>query len=151
VLGNIAVQAGRLDQADRAYRAVLAHQPNDPQALTGLAKVMMRMDPSPSGLDAAEHQADLALSAAPSAEAYNARGQIRMTQHRFGEAIRDFNACIALDPHNREYYVLLSQCYASAGRPDLARKASAEFERLRAEQLARDLAAGQPHKTMPKV
>ncbi len=140
-LGNMALQAGRFDQADSAFRAVLAREPGNGQALTGLAKVMMRRDPSPAGLAAAEQQADRALQAGPTSEAYKARGQIRMTRRRFDTAIQDFNAALRLDPHGREPYVLLSQCYASAGRPDLARKASAAFERLRAEQLARDKAA----------
>ena len=141
-LGNMALQAGRLDQADRAFRSVLAHTPDDPQALTGLAKTKMRLDPSPVGLAAAEQQADLAVQAAASLEAYKARGQIRMTRGRLPAAIEDFNACIRLDPAVREPYVLLSQCYASSGKPDMARKASETFERLRAAQLARDRAAG---------
>lgn len=137
-LGNLALQAGRFDVASRAFHAVLEREPENPQALTGLAKVMMRLDPSPGGLAAAEQQADRALKVGPFPEAYKARGQIRMNRRRFDEAIQDFKACIRLDPHGREPYVLLSQCYASMGRPDLARKASAEFERLRAQQLARD-------------
>ena len=139
-LGNLALQAGRFDVASRAFHAVLEREPENPQALTGLAKTMMRLDPSPTGLAAAEQEANRALHVRPFPEAYKARGQIRMTGRRFDEAIQDFNACIRLDPHGREPYVLLSQCYASAGRPDLARKASAEFDRLRAQQLARDKA-----------
>jgi Flp pilus assembly protein TadD len=141
-LGNMALQAGRLDQADRAYLTVLAHEPRNPQALTGLARTMMRMNPSPEGLVAAEQQADIAVQAMPSVESYKARGQIRMTRGRIREAIEDFEACVRLEPRAREPYVLLSQCYAVAGRPDLARKASEAFERLRAAQLARDRAAG---------
>lgn len=137
-LGNMALQAGRFDEASRAFRKVLEREPENPQALTGLAKVMMRSDPSPTGLAAAEQQAEKALRVEPSLEAYKARGQIRMAQRRFTEAIQDFNACIRLEPGSREPYVLLSQCYASVGRPDPARRASAEFERLRARQLARD-------------
>ncbi len=147
-LGNMALQAGRLDQANRAFRAVLASNPDDPQALTGLAKTMMRMDPSPAGLAAAEEEANLALKVEPSVEAYKARGQIRMNRGHLNEAIKDFNACIKLDPRIREPYVLLSQCYASVGKPDLARKASEEFERLRAAQLARDKAAGRSSEVM---
>jgi len=147
-LGNMALQAGRLDQANQAYRIVLAREPNDPQALTGLARVMMRMDPSPAGLAAAEKQADLAVQVAPSVESHKARGQIRMTRGRLQEAIEDFNACISLDPRVREPYVLLSQCYARAGKPDLARKASDAFDQLRARQLARDRAAGRQSEVM---
>ncbi|MCW3098844.1 MAG: hypothetical protein JWL77_4462 [Chthonomonadaceae bacterium] len=140
-LGNMALQAGRFDEADRAFRKVLERESENPQALTGLAKVRMRSDPTPAGLTAAEQLAEKALQAEPSLEAYKARGQIRMAQRRFAAAIQDFNACIRLDPRSREPYVLLSQCYASSGRPDLARKASAEFERLRARQLAEDKGA----------
>lgn len=142
-LGNMALQAGRFDQAERAYRAVLARTPSNPQAMAGLARVMMRRDPSPAGLTAAEKQAEEALSTSPSAETYSTRGQVRMTQRRWREAIQDFNESISLAPQHRETYVLLSQCYVSEGKPDLARKASAEFERLRNAQLATDRAAAQ--------
>jgi Flp pilus assembly protein TadD len=143
-LGNMALQAGRLDQADRAYHVVLAREPDDPQARVGLALVMMRRDPSPAGLKMAEQQVEDVLHDSPSPSAYGARAQVRMTMRRFDEAIEDFNTALSLDPNNRDLYVLLSQCYASAGKPDLARKASAEFERRREKQLARDLAAGRP-------
>lgn len=66
-----------------------------------------------------------------------------MTQRRWHEAIEDFKESITLAPEHRETYVLLSQCYASTGRPDLARKASATFERLRNAQLSVDRAAAQ--------
>jgi tetratricopeptide (TPR) repeat protein len=141
-LGNAALQAGRLDQADRAFHIVLAREPNDPHALVGLAKTTMRLDPSPAGLTAAEQETEAVLRVAPSADAYSARGQVRMTQLRLPEAINDFKASIALDPRARAPYVFLSQCYASTGRSDLARKTSAEFDRLTAAMLARDRDAG---------
>lgn len=147
-LGMMALHAGRIDQAQRAFQAVLAHDPNDAQALTGLAGVLMRLDPSPVGLAAAEQQADAALRAEPTAIAYRTRGQIRMNRRQFSGAIEDLNHAISLEPKNRDSYVLLSQCYASAGKPELARKASAEFDRLTAEQLARDKATGRPPETM---
>lgn len=90
----------------------------------------------------AEKQATEAIAAAPTAEAYSARGQVRMARRSFQAAISDLNAAVSLSPQSRELPVLLSQCYASAGRPDLARKFAAEFERRRDRQLARDRAAG---------
>lgn len=132
-LGNIALNAGRLEQANHAFRAILAREPNDPAALIGLTRVMIRLDPSPASLKAAEQQADAVVRNAPSAEAYRARGQVRMAQRRFGEAIKDLNASRALDPKVLDTYVFLSECYATDGKPDLARKASAEYDRLTAE------------------
>lgn len=143
-LGNMALYAGRTDQAKAAFQAVLTKEPNDPQALIGLAGVMLRQDPSPAGLAAAEQQADTALNVSPTALAYRVRGHIRMMRKHFPEAIADLNAAIRIEPKKRETYVLLSQCYASAGKPDLARKASAQYERLTAAQLARDRALGPP-------
>ena len=137
-LGNIALACSRLDQADRAFRTVLSREPNDPQALTGLAVVRMRLDPSPASLKAAEQQIDIVLHTAPSASAYRARGQIRMAQRRLPEAIEDFKASQKLDPRDRDTYSQLSQCYASSGRSDLARKESAEFDRLLQEQRTKD-------------
>lgn len=141
VLGLMALGAGRLDQANRAFRAVLASEPNDPEVLAGLATVMMRMDPSTTGLTAAEQQADLSLQSSPTAGGYRARGQIHMAQHRFREAIEDFDSCLRFDPADKDIYVFLSQCYASEGQPELARRASAEFDRLATAQRQRRLKA----------
>ena len=141
-LGNMALQAGRLNQAVTAFRAVLAQEPNSSVAHLGLAKALMRIDPSASGLKVAEQEADAAIIEDPSAEAFAARGQVRMTERRFPEAIKDLSASIALKPEARETYVMLSQCYASVGKPEMARKASTDFERLRNARLAHDLKAG---------
>ena len=139
-LGNMALYAGRLDQANTAFRRVLAQIPNDPQAMIGMAGVMMRMDPSAAGLAAAETQADAAIAVAPTALAYDVRGQIRMTEHHLSEAIQDLVASRSLEPNHRQTYVLLSQCYASAGKAELAKQMSAQFEKLTAQKLARDRA-----------
>jgi tetratricopeptide (TPR) repeat protein len=140
-LGNMSLQAGRLDQAEHAFEVVLAKRPDNPQAHMGMALVIMRRDPSTDGLKKAEEQAEAALRTVPSPAAYSTRAQVRMTMHRFEDAIPDLNAAINLEPDNRNLYVLLSQCYASAGKPELARRASAEFERRRTAVLARDRAA----------
>src|SRR5205823_10289016 len=107
-------------QANRAFRAYLARQPDDAQILAMLASAMMRLDPSPAGLAAAEQQADHSLAMHPTAEGYGTRGQIYMAQRRFEKAIQDFKTVVQMEPNTRYTYVLLSQCYASAGKPDLA-------------------------------
>ena len=137
-LGIVELHAGRLDEASRTLRAVLARQPDDAEVRAALANAMMRMDASPKGLAAAEQEADSALSARPFAEGYRTRGQIYTAQRRFDAAIQDYQTAIKMEPNTRYAYLLLSQCYASAGKPDLARKASSEYQRLTKELLAKD-------------
>ncbi len=141
-LGNMALYANRLETARAAFTAALAIEPRDPQSLAGLAAVMMRLDSSPAGLAVAEREADAAVSAARSAMALRTRGEIYVMQRRLPEAIQDFNESIALEPNHRNTYVMLSQSYASAGKPDLARMASARFEQLTDRQLERDRKLG---------
>lgn len=128
-LGILALNMGRLEEANRALRAAIARQPDNARALAALAIVTMRLDPSPSGLTAAEQQADSALRADPDYAAYNTRGQIYMAERRFGPAIQDFRAALQFNPRARSTYLLLSQCYASSGQPDLAARTAAEFQR----------------------
>ncbi len=140
-LGTMALDAGKLDQAYTAFQIVLKQTPKDAHVLTSLADVMMRKDPSPTGLAAAEKQADAAISADPTAAAYYLRGFIRMTERHLPEALQDLNTSLKLDPKHRHTYVVLSQCYALAGKPDMARDVSARFDRLSATMLARGRAA----------
>jgi len=129
-LGTLALNLGRLDQADRALRAAIAQQPDNARARAALAIVTMRKDPSPAGLAAAEQQADSALRAGPDYATYKTRGQIYMAERRFQPAIKDFQAALRLNLRAESTYLLLSQCYASAGQPDRAARTASEYQRL---------------------
>ncbi len=98
----------------------------------------MRKDPSPAGLAAAERQVNQAIETQPTAEGYRTRGQIHMAQRRFEPAIQDLKTAIQMDPDERYAYVLLSQCYASSGKPDMARRISAEYDRLTRALMTKD-------------
>jgi len=137
-LGIVQLHAGRVEEATRSLNAVLARQPEDAEARAALANAMMRLDSSPMGLTAAEQQANECLRTRPIAEGYRTRGQIYTAQRRFQEAIQDYQTAIKMEPNTRYAYLLLSQCAASAGKPDMARKASAEYQRLTRELLIRD-------------
>ncbi len=138
--GSMQLQSGRLSDARKTFQIVLAHDPNDQQALSGLASVFMQLDPTVHGLATAETYATSALKFSPSALNYRIRGQIRQLQHNFTAAIDDLNTSIRLEPEHRATYVLLSQCYASAGKPELAKKASLSYELLTEKKLSRDRA-----------
>ena len=137
-VGNLSLQAGRIEQASKAYQIVLAKEPNNPQALTGQARATMRLEPSPEGLKKADRLATSSLEITPSYLTYYVRGQIRMNLRRLPEAIADLKESISLNPKNIEPYVLLSQCYSQTGNRELALKASREFDRLKAQQLESD-------------
>lgn len=129
-LGIIYAGKGNLSEAKRALTQVVTKQPSDSDALAILSLVTMRMDSSPSGLKTAEDQADKAWKIHPTAEVYRSRCQIYMAQRRFKLAINDLNSAIRLEPFTHFPYLLLSQCYASIGKSDMARKVTDQYDTI---------------------
>ena len=129
-LGLVALSMGKFDEAAAALKRVVAEHPDDAEAEAALGEVTLRLDPSPAGQAEAERLAQASLQSHPNARAYSTLGQIRMAQRRYDSAIEDLNMAIKMDPRSRANYLLLSQCYARAGKPDLARKASVAYLRL---------------------
>ena len=59
-------------------------------------------------------------------------GQIRLLLHDYPATIRELGAAITMHPRQPRAYAYLSQAYAAAGRPYVARKAGARFDAARA-------------------
>jgi tetratricopeptide (TPR) repeat protein len=114
-------QAGRLDQAEQLYRAVLADQPDHFGALHYLGLASMQQN----RLDEAEARLRRAVAAGPnSAEALTHLG-IALTQlRRFDDAIGSYQRALALDPSNVEAHNNLGATLQMLGRFD---EAATEF------------------------
>jgi tetratricopeptide (TPR) repeat protein len=125
-LGKITLTLGRFAEAQQAYAKVLAQTPDDPAALAATARITLRLDPSPAGLDHAKQQIDSALARTQTADAYLTRGQIHLMRREYAPAIADFKAALGINADLISAYGFLSQAYAEAGQPDLARQASAQ-------------------------
>jgi arylsulfatase A-like enzyme len=87
------VRLGRLPEAYRAWREVVARKPDEPSGLLGAASVLVSLD----RLDEARTYAELAIPRAPAA-AHQALANIALTQGRADEAVRQAGLAERADP-----------------------------------------------------
>jgi Flp pilus assembly protein TadD len=146
-LATAVVQSGRLSEARTFYERVLAQHPDDPKALSGLAQITLQLDPSPEGTARAEQLIDRALTLHPTGEAHLTRGHLYLLRRRYGAAISELNAALALNADLLPAYGYLAQAYTSAGQPARAQEAEnayqAAFDR-RIQQHERPARQGTP-------
>lgn len=108
-----AFNAGRLTEAEEAWRAVIAELPDHTDALFHLAGVLLRLDRPAEALEAADRAHALDPQ---SAHFLNARGQILVRLKRFDEAETAFVAALARDPRDPDAYANLGALQFEAGR-----------------------------------
>src|ERR1700693_2443758 len=88
-------RAGRLDEAEKIYRKVLAAEPNHSSSLHRLGVI----DHQRGNHAAAVRQIEAALEINPnSAEAFNSRGNVLKKMQRLDEALASYEQAIALKP-----------------------------------------------------
>jgi predicted O-linked N-acetylglucosamine transferase (SPINDLY family) len=125
-------QAGRLAEAEAAYRRVLATEPANPIALHLFGVVAYQIQQYPLALQLI----DAALQANPfSADAHANRGIVLHALERYRDAVESYGQAIALDPNTADAYnnrgnalsslkqhqAALDSCdHALALRPDFA-------------------------------
>lgn len=104
-------RAGRLNEAGKLYRAVLAHAPDQPDALHGLGLLAYQ---------AGDHAAawELMTRASrrqPNPALYNNMGLVRLAQEQPFEATACFHAALALRPNYLEALEGLATAYGRCG------------------------------------
>jgi predicted Zn-dependent protease len=102
----------------------------------------MQLDPSPAGLAQAEQQAERALALNPTPHSHQVLGRIALSRKEYVHAASELNASLAVKSNDFSSYGYLSQAYAGMGRTDLARKASADYQRADARARAKPRRGG---------
>jgi tetratricopeptide (TPR) repeat protein len=106
--GETALRAGRLDEAERAFRAVLAGNPGVVGAYANLGVIHMRRKQWPQAL-AALHKAE---KLAPDMAGIRLNiGLVYFRQNDFARAIRPFESVVAQSPDSYQARYLLGLCY----------------------------------------
>lgn len=88
-------RAGRLEEAERAWRGILERAPDDPQALHMLGYILARRGQREAGLALVDRSIERATRAAPF---LNNRAQLLAEEGRIDEAIRDLRRAVQLEP-----------------------------------------------------
>jgi len=106
-------QAGRLEEAEKAYRDILGNNPKNVDALRLLGTLAMKAG--------REHEAESlfrrAIAYAPDyVEAHIALGRCMKEQHRLQAAIQSFETAIALEPDSVQANFMLASVLAPAAR-----------------------------------
>ena len=128
-------RAGRLDEAERRYRAILQREPEHADSLHLLGVIALQT----GNLDAALALVQRSVELRPDAAACrNSLGQVLDRLGRFDEAVRCFEAAIELDPAYAEAYNNLGYLLA---RHDRLGEAEALYRRA----IELDPAYAEPH------
>lgn len=109
--------AGRLDQAEAAYREVLDASPDRPEALVLLADIAQRMGRSEEAFERIAH----AVRVNPSMASYrNQLGMVLESCGRLDEAERAYRAALSLRADYEHAYLNLGNVLLARGRVDEA-------------------------------
>jgi tetratricopeptide (TPR) repeat protein len=114
------MQQGRLAEAERAFRTILAQEPQHAEALHALGLIAHRLGRSADGLDLLTK----ALKAAPKSPMILAnRGLVLAALERFKDALADYDRAIALNPMFPEALFNKANALVRMGRLPLALQA----------------------------
>lgn len=106
-------KAGRLSEAEQAYRSVLKRRPSHPEANTGLAHTLNAQG---KVLEAEAFHRRVVAVAPRSADAHNDLAIILFAQSKIEEAEAACRMALALDPGITEAYINLGLALAAQGR-----------------------------------
>jgi predicted O-linked N-acetylglucosamine transferase (SPINDLY family) len=121
-------QAGRLAEAERIYRQVLARQPNHPEALKLLGVLAAQVGNSDAGIELIRRAIRIKSD---DAEAHNNLGVILRDKGQFDEAIAACRQAIRLKPDFAEAYNNLGTALMDVGQLDEAIAACRQAIRLK--------------------
>ena len=111
-LGHEAQLEGRAEDAERAFRAVLAEEPDNRQALHRLGTLLLQAGRAG---EAEELIGEVADEACTDPAVWVNLGNARRLQGRFQEAIRVFERAVELEPRSVGGWLGLGQCLRNAG------------------------------------
>jgi Tfp pilus assembly protein PilF/TolB-like protein len=94
--GQELLQEGLIRQAEKQFREAVTLDPQSAEAHTGLAQVLQALDDAGS----AREEANASLRLKPSTEAYLVLAKLDLAQNNRGEAQKNIEHALALDPNN---------------------------------------------------
>jgi tetratricopeptide (TPR) repeat protein len=113
ILGQQLLESSSFDRAIEQFRAVLSHDPANAQAHAMLALALA----GTNRLDAAQHEADLALQLEADAPYYHfVKAFTLSAQDKFEAALPSIETAIELDPEEDSYYALQAFILSRLGR-----------------------------------
>jgi len=127
LLGNAYTQAGRLQEAEQAYRSALALEPDDPDTLSNPGVVLYQMQRPSEAVEQFEKAARLLPDDAEIR--YNLGGAL-YTLGRVEEAIQAFEAARERNPDLPQVYLGLGYAYRDQGEREKAIQHFQTFLRL---------------------
>lgn len=127
MLGVLAAQAGRTDEALEMIASALTINPGDARALVNYGNVLTLK----GRFDEAVASYDLALAIKPDADVFKSRGQALQGAGRLREALAAYRQALALNPSDVQALYKLGVVLSELGQPDLA---MASYERVLALQ-----------------
>jgi predicted Zn-dependent protease len=133
-LGENAFLQERFLESREALEKVVAQEPDNPAVLSLLAQIIVKLDPSPHGLELAEQRSRRSLALKSTGSAHLALGQVYLARRQYSIAITEFKSAIAIYPDLLVAYISLSQAYDRSGQSELARKANSEYQAVLAKQ-----------------
>lgn len=117
LLGNAYTRAGRLQEAEQAYRSALDLSPDDPDTLSNLGVVLYQMQRPSEAVEQFQKAARLLPEDAEIR--YNLGGAL-YTLGRVEEAIQAFEAARERDPNLPQVYLGLGYAYRDQGEVEKA-------------------------------
>jgi tetratricopeptide (TPR) repeat protein len=121
-------QAGQLQQAEAAYRQILAQHPNHADALHLLGVIAHQVGQHPAAVDLISR----AIAFSPNtASFHNNLGEALRALHRFQDAANAYQRAIQLDPHQADAYSNLSLVLRAHGQFEQAAAAARRAVEIR--------------------
>jgi Flp pilus assembly protein TadD len=124
-LGDAYMRANMLGKAVEAYRAALAKEPDNADALLGLGTVLVRQGALQNGLTALKKAAPLVNTG----RAYNRLGVTQTMAGEFSEAQKTFEKGLAVAPDDLDIATNLALAEALAGKSDDAATLAGQIAR----------------------
>ena len=109
-------QAGRIPQADKLYRQILAQQPKHAGALQYLGMIAHQLDRNDIAVDLIRQ----AIAVKPTAEAYYNLGIVLSQTGQPEEAVAVYRQAISLKPNNPDAFINLGNALMETGQVDQA-------------------------------
>jgi predicted Zn-dependent protease len=153
-LGLVYHFVGKLEEAEEAFRAALASNPNNPRYHAWIGTILLARGPAelPEAVAALRKSVELGPDYA---YGHYQLGRAYLLQNRPADALPMLQRTVARNPRYREAYYSLSQAYLRLGKREESRRAMARFRELdRFERQRRHLsvlARAQPTNPAPRL